>query len=781
MRKLIGPHLAGQWAQKLDLLRQWQPPLVLLLSPDADKVAQLRAACPNTVIVGRMYHDDSHYAHHISTRPDEFAQEMHGEIMGNPATPLLDYVQTNNEVCQDWAGIQQLNKYAARLMALADEAAAYKCAILAFSVGNPDLPDKPGDPAGFDGRMLYWQQVLPSLNYAQRNGHLLLLHAYGYPDMFHPDADWYIYRYERQVQNNLRTLGIASLRYAYGEIGIDRLIVGDKGGYKVVTTDQDYTNQLLQWERDQQGQALLVGGAVYTFGDSGGWDTYDITSTGVASMLATHYQDNAGDYMSDPKRGDKTGDKTGTKISTKNGTKNTVHIPFVGTGTPTAPALERDISADFKRRVDSIGYVRPTPGQRYYALVEAGYYPPPQGAQKYGPDHHILVDVVGLDGKRKLGETVTFFTMDGKKPKPIDKPNEVYGVDQDMYQVGYAWGCWAGTKSDDSDSVWGMGLGTIEDRYHGHHVTYFLKFQEVIAPAADAPPPDTGTEQPRVPLLHFPLGSADYAVSQPFGANPQNYAKFGMVGHNGIDFAVPEGTSVYAVESGTVAEVRDDPDGYGKYVKIRHAWGESLYAHLRGQGVNEGNPIGKGDFVGVSGNTGNSTGPHLHFGLRVNPYTRGYPYDGYVDPAPFLMATRPDDSLPTPLQAIKWAAMEFGLEWQLLASQAWAESSFDPQAVSSAGAKGLMQIADATWAEWGPKVGASDPFNALDSARVGAAYTRWLLQQTDGMIYRALAAYAWGIGNVQNAPHGGLSWPDDVHTYTEKIVHGRDLLKAVGA
>ena len=43
-------------------------------------------------------------------------------------------------------------------------------------------------------------KVLPSLNYAQRNDHLLLPRAHGYPNMFSPDADWYIYRYERQVQ-----------------------------------------------------------------------------------------------------------------------------------------------------------------------------------------------------------------------------------------------------------------------------------------------------------------------------------------------------------------------------------------------------------------------------------------------------------------------------------------------------------------------------------------------------------------------------------------------------
>lgn len=296
MKKLVGIHAAGSWENKLEIIRRWQPPLVLVLQPEVDKVRRLKEACPKTIIIGRFYHDDSHYSHNISTRPVGFAKDIHREILENPVTPLLDYVQSNNETNQDWEGIVKLNIYSSEWMALADQSGKYKCAIMAFSVGNPDLPFKPGDPAGFDGRMLYWQRVLSSLNYAQEKGHILLLHAYGWPDMFHPTADWYIYRYERQVQENLKRMGIVSLKYAYGEIGIDRLIVGEKGGYKVSTTDQGYVNQLLQWEKDLQDQKNLLGGAIFTFGDSGGWGSYDITDTGVANTIADHYANNSEKY-----------------------------------------------------------------------------------------------------------------------------------------------------------------------------------------------------------------------------------------------------------------------------------------------------------------------------------------------------------------------------------------------------------------------------------------------------------------------------------------------------
>jgi len=294
--------------------------------------------------------------------------------------------------------------------------------------------------------------------------------------------------------------------------------------------------------------------------------------------------------------------------------------------------------------------------------------------------------------------------------------------------------------------------------------------------------PAVGTGSPSatpVPPLAHPLGnSARRVVTQGFGDNPQDYARFGLAGHNGVDYAVPSGTPIGAVDSGVVLESRLDADGYGEYIKLRHSWGESLYAHLSARKVDVGEPVNRGSIIGRSGNTGNSTGPHLHFAMRVNPYTRGAPFDGFVDPAPYLDAAQPTPQ-PTVdvLEAIEEAANEFGIEWQLLASQAWAESSFDPKAISRAGAKGLFQIMPATWDEWAPKVGASNPFDAVDSARVGAAYMQWLLQQTQGNAWRALVAYGWGIGNVITGEVPPATW---IH-YANKVVHGRDLLKAVEA
>jgi murein DD-endopeptidase MepM/ murein hydrolase activator NlpD len=80
-----------------------------------------------------------------------------------------------------------------------------------------------------------------------------------------------------------------------------------------------------------------------------------------------------------------------------------------------------------------------------------------------------------------------------------------------------------------------------------------------------------------------------------------------------IDYATPTGTGVYAMASGTANNLNKGNSSFGKYVTIKHADGtESLYAHLDGYG-SKGGTVNAGDLIGYSGNTGNSTGPHLHF------------------------------------------------------------------------------------------------------------------------------------------------------------------------
>ena len=87
--------------------------------------------------------------------------------------------------------------------------------------------------------------------------------------------------------------------------------------------------------------------------------------------------------------------------------------------------------------------------------------------------------------------------------------------------------------------------------------------------------------------------------------------------HTGVDFAVPTGTPVHAVADGTIANANWGK-AYGTAPVQQVAGGWVIYAHLSEQLVKVGDKVVKGQLIGKSGNTGNSTGPHLHFEMRDN-------------------------------------------------------------------------------------------------------------------------------------------------------------------
>lgn len=92
----------------------------------------------------------------------------------------------------------------------------------------------------------------------------------------------------------------------------------------------------------------------------------------------------------------------------------------------------------------------------------------------------------------------------------------------------------------------------------------------------------------------------------------------GSTYHEGIDVSVPEGTPIRAAASGTVIMASYN-GGYGNYTCIDHGSGLSTcYAHQSGFAVSSGQSVDQGQIIGYSGNTGSSTGPHLHFEVRIN-------------------------------------------------------------------------------------------------------------------------------------------------------------------
>ncbi len=95
--------------------------------------------------------------------------------------------------------------------------------------------------------------------------------------------------------------------------------------------------------------------------------------------------------------------------------------------------------------------------------------------------------------------------------------------------------------------------------------------------------------------------------------------------HTGMDFTAPTGTDIYSTGDGKVVEVDYNQNGYGKHIVIDHGYGyKTLYAHLHKYNVRVGQKVKRGDVIGEVGNTGRSTGPHLHYevikdGNKINP------------------------------------------------------------------------------------------------------------------------------------------------------------------
>jgi len=128
----------------------------------------------------------------------------------------------------------------------------------------------------------------------------------------------------------------------------------------------------------------------------------------------------------------------------------------------------------------------------------------------------------------------------------------------------------------------------------------------------------------------------EFRLTQAFGENPFVYRRLGLPGHNGLDWGMPVGQEILAVDEGVVIRVEERPEGFGKHVKIQHKWGQSLYAHLSAFKVVLNQPVKLGQVIGLSGNTGFSTGPHLHFGMRIKPYNLGDGWYGYTNPQRYL-------------------------------------------------------------------------------------------------------------------------------------------------
>jgi murein DD-endopeptidase MepM/ murein hydrolase activator NlpD len=145
-------------------------------------------------------------------------------------------------------------------------------------------------------------------------------------------------------------------------------------------------------------------------------------------------------------------------------------------------------------------------------------------------------------------------------------------------------------------------------------IAYFLKDTYVVEDYRGL-----GTGRFMWPVPHF------YKVSSSFGPRGSKH-------HDGIDIPAPKGTPIVAVDTGVVIYSDNGIRGYGNMIVIAH--GDDIftvYAHNKKNKVDKGDRVDKGQEIAQIGNTGRSTGPHLHFEIRVKNKVR--------NPAQFLSNT----------------------------------------------------------------------------------------------------------------------------------------------
>ncbi len=422
---IIGPHIIGGISQHIAVLRQWQPRVVLVLDPNPDQVRELRAACPDTVIIGRVFATDQDTGNRIRNNPREAAQWAHNLIMSRFA-PEVDYWQSANEVMQTPDAVPLLSQFEVERMALGAQH-GYKCAILGFSVGNPDLPE--------NDRMAVWRTAYPAIEEAEKSGHIIALHQYGKPDLWGPPGftDWLIYRLEHQV---LRRLPYKKVQFAITEYGIDGSLMGaSPAGWSTFTGAEEYVNQLLRSGRYvERFSGRVLGYAVFTLGHTAPWGSYDISGQ-AAQLLAERSERGTWSQVTTTGTGLGT---TDTDTTTDPGGTPAVERPGAGLEPPASFIRRKSAGAEhmnlairsLDERPDAPGgeivyFVKDIfttqdgswePSDKQYTIEQwaRDAYLKPFGAPDYfddaGADHHLFAAVIGLDGQLMKLKDIQFWS-----------------------------------------------------------------------------------------------------------------------------------------------------------------------------------------------------------------------------------------------------------------------------------------------------------------------------------------------------------------------------------
>lgn len=262
-------------------------------------------------------------------------------------------------------------------------------------------------------------------------------------------------------------------------------------------------------------------------------------------------------------------------------------------------------------------------------------------------------------------------------------------------------------------------------------------------------------------------------ITSPFGPRKSGY-------HTGVDLSGNEcrNKQVIAVAAGTVIktvksyapDTGDTDDGYGNYVKIQHSDSvTTIYAHLLRVDVEEGDRVQQGQRIGRCDNTGNSTGNHLHFEIRINGTA--------VDPMKYISPNKNtpssdsssniDDNETThtgyydvPLSHdvqdyLFKLCNQYNIPSALMIALIDQESSFNPKAISSKGDYGLCQINKSNFESLRRDLGVTDFLDPKQNIYCGVYKLQFPYHNFNGDLHKALMVYNMGSNRAQKLWNNG--------------------------
>lgn len=221
----------------------------------------------------------------------------------------------------------------------------------------------------------------------------------------------------------------------------------------------------------------------------------------------------------------------------------------------------------------------------------------------------VLIELETLDAE--VNDLQERAGMPEKLPNEPSESTEALPEDQSNFQNGSQGGLGQAVEPETLFSLIQQRLPSLKGQVSGQ-----------VKPALEATLAEEQAEASAYPDA-LPI-KGEFEVSSEFGIRRNPFGGLSFEKHEGIDFTGPYGTPIYATADGEVT-LAENSSGYGNHVIIDHGYShKTLYAHMAELKVKVGDRVRRGQMIGTLGNTGRSSGPHLHYGIyrqgkAVNP------------------------------------------------------------------------------------------------------------------------------------------------------------------